>query len=77
MLACQKLNEETELTVFGMVSTGLVWEFGKLQGEQFIRHPLAYGLAELARLAGNVDFMFAESAKQLIWFFNNLKVNLL
>jgi hypothetical protein len=65
MLACQKLNEETELTVFGMVSTGLVWEFGKLQGEQFIRHPLAYGLAEPARLAGNVDFMFAESAKQL------------
>jgi hypothetical protein len=67
MLACQKLNEaEIGLTVFGMVSTGLIWEFGKLQGERFIRHPLAYGLTEPARLASNVDFVFAESAKQLV-----------
>ena len=70
MLACQRINKDKELTVFGMVSTGLIWEFGKLQGERFIRHPLAYGLTEPARLAGNVDFMFAESAKQLVLLFN-------
>ena len=29
MIACQKINPDENITVYGIVSTGLVWEFGK------------------------------------------------
>jgi hypothetical protein len=63
MLACQKLNKKPTITIFGIVSTGLIWEFGKLNQSQFTKHPISYGLAELERLAGNLDYLFSECGK--------------
>jgi hypothetical protein len=28
MIACQKLNQNDHLTVYGVVSTGILWDFG-------------------------------------------------
>jgi hypothetical protein len=65
MIACQKINQDDNLTVYGVVSTGLVWEFGKLETNVFTKHPLSYSISESQKVFGNLDFIFAECEKQV------------
>jgi len=65
MIACQKLNPNDEVVIYGIVSTGLVWEFGKLTGNVFNRHPSAYSINEPEKVLGLIDFVFGECEKQL------------
>lgn len=65
MLACQKINaEQAERTdmppVYGIVSTGEIWEFGKLEGRTLRRCPAPLSIATPTRLAGVLDWIFAE-----------------
>lgn len=65
MIACQKLNQRADITVYGIVSTGIIWEFGKLEGNVFVKHPLPYSISEPGRVLGLIDFVFSECEKQL------------
>lgn len=65
MIACQKLNQDEKLTVYGIVSTGLSWEFGKLETNIFTKHLLSYSISESQKILGNLDFIFAECEKQV------------
>jgi len=65
MIACQKLNQNEKVIIYGIVSTGLVWEFGKLAGNVFTKHPLAYSISEPEKVLGLIDYVFAECEKQL------------
>lgn len=65
MIACQKLNQRVDITVYGIVSTGIIWEFGKLDGNAFVKHPLPYSISEPGRVLGLIDFVFSECEKQL------------
>jgi hypothetical protein len=65
MVACQKLNEPATPTIFGIVSTGIYWEFGKLAGVAFTRELRSYIVTDPQRLFGAVDFVFAECERQL------------
>ncbi len=65
MIACQKLNQRADIAVYGIVSTGIVWEFGKLVGNTFVKHPLPYSISEPGQVLGLIDFVFAECEKQL------------
>jgi hypothetical protein len=66
MLAAQKLNDDTHKKLFGMVSNGKLWEFGVLQEEMFTKNRKYYVLENLEELMGAVNFLFAESAAQLL-----------
>jgi hypothetical protein len=66
MLAAQKLNDDTHKKLFGMVSNGKLWEFGVLQEEMFTKNRKYYVLENLGELMGAVNFLFAESAAQLL-----------
>ena len=35
MIACQKINEDESVVIYGIVPTGLIWEFGKLEQNTF------------------------------------------
>lgn len=37
MIAAQRLNQEPPITVFSIASNGISWQFGKLEGNQFVR----------------------------------------
>jgi len=37
MVAAQKLNNDLPITVFGIVSNGKKWEFGKLENDKLIK----------------------------------------
>lgn len=65
MIACQKLNENEPITIHGIVSTGLIWEFGKLDGNCFTKDILSYSIAEPQRVAGLLDAIFAECERQI------------
>jgi len=65
MIACQKLNQRVDITVYGIVSTGIIWEFGKLEGNIFVKHSLPYSISEPGQVLGLIDFVFSECEKQL------------
>ena len=65
MLACQKLNKKENSIMFGIVTTGKIWEFGKLEGMTVVKHPVSYSIEYLQDLVNVLDFFLAEAAKQL------------
>ncbi len=65
MIACQKLNEKENITVFGIVTTGKSWEFGKMEGNIVTKHPTSFGIDNLQKLMNILDYILAEAAKQL------------
>ena len=65
LIACQKLNQDETVTVYGIVSTGLIWEFGKLEANIFAKHPLAYSITDPAKVFGILDFIFTACENQL------------
>ncbi len=64
MLACQKINVKP-ITVFGMVTTGKLWEFGKMEGDVVTQHPTAFGIENLPKLISILDYLLVEAKKQL------------
>jgi hypothetical protein len=65
MMACQKLNKNDHFTVYGIVSTGIIWEFGKLEKEVFTQHTLSYSVTESKKVFGILDYLFTECEKQV------------
>jgi hypothetical protein len=65
MVAAQRLNTEPSLIVFGIVSNGKMWQFGKLQSNAFIQHTIPYSIYELDRLFAAVNYIFQQCALQL------------
>jgi hypothetical protein len=65
LIACQRVNADEQLTVYGIVSTGIIWEFGKLEKNIFTRELLSYTTADPQRVFGILDFIFMECEKQL------------
>ena len=65
MVAAQRLNGESAIAIFGIVSNGINWEFGKLEGNRFTHHPAPYSIFELRSLFAIVNYLFQQSEIQL------------
>ncbi len=65
LLACRAANGERPPAVYGVVSTGLLWEFGRLEGQRFVRHPDAYAVSDPALVSGMVGRVFEACERQL------------
>jgi hypothetical protein len=68
MIAAQRLNGELEIIVFGIVSNGERWQFGKLEKDVFTRNAIFYSIQEIDKLFAAVNYVFQECESQL----NNL-----
>ncbi|MDZ8054689.1 MAG: hypothetical protein RMX68_024690 [Aulosira sp. ZfuVER01] len=68
MIAAQRLNGEYQIVIFGIVSNGATWQFGKLEDEKFTRNITPYTIYELDKLFATVNFVFQQCEVQL----NNL-----
>jgi hypothetical protein len=68
MIAAQRLNGEYQIIIFGIVSNGATWQFGKLEGDHFTRNITPYSIYELDKLFNAVNFIFKQCEIQL----NNL-----
>ena len=65
LIACQKINEDESLIIYGIVSTGIFWEFGKLEKNVFNRHIVSYSINDPQKIFGILDFLFAECENQI------------
>ncbi|MBD2500139.1 hypothetical protein [Anabaena azotica] len=65
MIAAQRLNGEYQIVIFGIVSNGATWQFGKLEGEVFTRNITPYTIYELDKLISVVNFIFQQCEIQL------------
>lgn len=63
MVAAQRLNQQPDLVVYGIVTTGVVWQFGRLTGKMFEQDPQPFALADLERLCGAVRHVFDQISK--------------
>ncbi|MBW4667367.1 MAG: hypothetical protein KME60_08015 [Cyanomargarita calcarea GSE-NOS-MK-12-04C] len=65
MIAAQRLNAELIISVFGIVSNGSTWEFGKLEADKFTKNIAPYSIYELDKLFSVVNYLFQQSELQL------------
>lgn len=66
MVAAQKLNDAPTLDVYGIVSDGEVWQFGKLHERDFVSNGFSLIISDIERLLGAVDFILENVEKQLL-----------
>jgi len=65
MVAAQKLNDELSVIIFGIVSNGKDWEFGKLEKDSFTQNRNRYLIQDLERLFAAVNYVFQKCELQL------------
>jgi hypothetical protein len=66
MLAAQQMNQRPEQVIFGGVSSGEIWYFGKLEGKTLLRDPRSFTLTHLDELFAALNYVF-QQAKQEAW----------
>ena len=57
LVALQKINQNEETPVYGIVSDGEVWQFGKLVYQTFTKHRSSLTIADLNKLFGAIAFL--------------------
>jgi hypothetical protein len=67
MKTAQKLNAQDGLhiDIFGIVSTGMFWEFGKLATNGQFYKTSGYSLTQPEAVLGILDYLFIECEKKL------------
>jgi hypothetical protein len=68
MIAARAINQEDNIVIFGIVSNGNTWQFGKLERDIFTLNITFYTIQELDKLFAAVNFVFQQCESQL----NNL-----
>ena len=57
-IVCQQINQNPAIPIFAIVTTGDVWEFGKLDGRLFYKHPLPVSIQHPDEVLGVLDALF-------------------
>ena len=61
LITAQKLNENTKTEIFGIVSNGKFWEFGRLLENSFEKNIKLYTISNLEDLFAAVNYVFQKS----------------
>ena len=62
LVAAQKINDDPAFPVYGIVTDGTLWQFGKLIGDTFTQNRTDFTLTNLPTLFGAVDSVFKATA---------------
>lgn len=65
LVAVREINRQPEQTVFGIVSNGKIWQFGKLQSDIFTKNKIFYTIQNLEQLFAAINYIFQERQLQL------------
>ncbi|MCI0488692.1 MAG: hypothetical protein L0229_19050 [Blastocatellia bacterium] len=63
LVAAQRINDDTGLAVYGVVTDGELWKFGKLAGDTFTSNIEGFTVSNLARLFGALNFIFQSASE--------------
>jgi len=61
LVAAQKLNDNENLPVHGIVTDGELWQFGRLQTDLFTKHKTRLTIDELDELLGAITYLLTAS----------------
>ena len=64
LVAAINLNQ-LERSVYGIVTDGKLWEFGKLDGKLFTKNIDSFTITDLSKLFGTLNFIFDRSSQEL------------
>lgn len=69
MVVAQKLNSDPAFALYGIVTDGEVWRFGKLVVDTFVDHPTFYTINNVGELLGALNGILATVQRQIaeIW----------
>ncbi|MEN8217719.1 MAG: hypothetical protein ABFS56_15395 [Pseudomonadota bacterium] len=62
LVAAQKLNNDNKLSVYGIVTDGKYWEFGKLTDKLFNKNIDSFVIDDLFELFGALNYIFTLAA---------------
>ncbi len=65
MVAADRLHGEVDLTIWGIVTNGITWEFGKLENQGFTHHPAPCSIFDLDKLFAVINYIFQQCETQL------------
>ena len=57
LVAIQKINDDDAKPVYGIVTDGELWQFGKLEKNVFTRHKTAVAIGELKKVFGSIGHL--------------------
>jgi len=60
LVASQKLNDNVDFPVYGIVTDGKTWEFGLLNHKMFTKNIRSFTIDDLSLLFGALDFVFKQ-----------------
>ncbi|MBD2592962.1 hypothetical protein H6G74_01295 [Nostoc spongiaeforme FACHB-130] len=60
MIAVQRINDDFVSDIFGIVTNGKVWQFGKLSADVFTRNKDLYVIQDLDKLFAAVNYIFKQ-----------------
>ena len=63
LVAAQKINEDPERAVYGIVSDGTLWQVGHLVGDVFTQNSASFSVDDLPTLFGAVDSLFKAASE--------------
>ena len=64
MIACQKVNEPHTIPIYGIVTTGNVWEFACLDGNVFTQDVYSYSIGlNTHKIVAVLDYISKEGEK--------------
>ncbi len=66
MLAAQQMNQRPEQVIFGSVSSGEFWYFGKLEGKTLIQDPRSFTMTHLDELFAALNYVFQQAKEQAL-----------
>lgn len=64
LVAAQKINEDPQRAVYGVMTDGNLWQFGRLLGNRFVQDPNNFTLDRLATLYGALESLIQHSDHQ-------------
>ncbi len=63
MVAAYQLNGDLQIPIYCMVSTGELWQFGKLENNTIYQHPSSVSVQNPQQVAGILSYIFGECEK--------------
>ncbi len=65
LVAAQRINDDPDFPVYGIVTDGILWQFGRLAGDVYTRNSANYSLDNLPILFGAMDSVFRAIQEQI------------
>ncbi len=59
LVASQKINKTAESPVYGIVTDGEVWQFGKLASDEFTKNKSRITINDLDKIFGSISFLLS------------------